>query len=413
MAGHASLAPASGRIRAIESLRGLAALAILAYHAGYQSGIVLTDAKLAPIAIRLDVGVTIFFLLSGFLLYRPFVRSRVLGTRAPWIERYVASRILRIVPAYWVALAVITVWLGLEGVWTPKGVVTYFGFLQSYDADTWNQGLAQAWSLCVEAGFYIFLPFFALLLRRFKGATPGERLRTEWIGLAALFAAGWAWNAVVLSTHNPSDNSTAPLLYSFPAYIDLFAIGMAVAVLATAVEAEPNKERRWLARLDRFPVLGVLLAVIAFWLATRVGLDGGNGDGFQWGARHFLYGIVAVGLLLPAVFGRPEHGFVRRVMSTRIGSFFGDISYGIFLWNVAVITWLDREGAVVRGGATAKWMQWIFVVLLLTTAIATISWYGLEKPALRLRDRLTRRLTRKGREDRPTQAERETDIAAP
>jgi peptidoglycan/LPS O-acetylase OafA/YrhL len=403
----------AGRIRAIESLRAIAALSILAYHAGFAAGINTSGARLAPFAVHLDVGVTIFFLISGFLLYRPFVRSRVLDTRPPWIERYVASRILRIVPAYWVALAVIAVWLGLSEVGSLGGIVTYFGFLQSYGADSWNQGLPQAWSLCVEAGFYIFLPFFALFLRRFRGATVADRVRTEWRGLAALFAVGLAWNMVVLSTGDPSDNSTAPFLYSFPAYIDMFAIGMGVAVLATAVEAQPG-ERRWLSTLDRRPVLGVLLAATAFLIATEVPLDGGNGTGSQWGARHYLYGLVGLGLLLPAVFGRPGHGFTRRAMTTRVGSYLGDISYGIFLWHVAVVTQFQDWNVVAQGGATAKWLQWIFFVLVVSIVIATISWFGLERPALALRDRLTRLLARRERREAPpTPAERETDIAAP
>ena len=50
------------------------------------------------------VGVDIFFVLSGFLLYRPFVRAHLAGTRGPAVGRYLKRRFLRIFPAYWLVL---------------------------------------------------------------------------------------------------------------------------------------------------------------------------------------------------------------------------------------------------------------------------------------------------------------------
>lgn len=97
MDGAGLLTPAKGRIRAIESLRAIAAISILGYHAAFASGILLSKARPVDYIWSLDVGVTIFFLISGFLLYRPFVRSRVLDAPPPLIERYAASRFLRIV----------------------------------------------------------------------------------------------------------------------------------------------------------------------------------------------------------------------------------------------------------------------------------------------------------------------------
>ena len=75
---------------------------------------------------------TVFFVLSGFLLYRPFVRARLLGGPAPPGAAYGWRRVLRIVPAYWVALALIALWLARRDVLEPGGALVYCGFLQIY-----------------------------------------------------------------------------------------------------------------------------------------------------------------------------------------------------------------------------------------------------------------------------------------
>ena len=103
----------STRSRQIDSLRAVAAISVLAYHALYK-GVLLqlpTGSPLSPWAAHLDVGVPIFFVLSGFLLYRPFVRARLSGSEAPDTEAYGWRRVMRILPAYWIALVVV----GLAG----------------------------------------------------------------------------------------------------------------------------------------------------------------------------------------------------------------------------------------------------------------------------------------------------------
>jgi peptidoglycan/LPS O-acetylase OafA/YrhL len=418
------MARARHRIGGIESLRGLAALSILAFHAAFPAGVLQGGATLGgyttplpQLASHLIVGVTIFFLISGFLLYRPFVRARVLGTRPPWIARYASSRVLRIVPPYWIALTVITIWLGLSGVFTLRGIPTYFGFLQIYDPATVNGGLSQAWTLCTEAVFYAFLPLYALVMRKLPDGSPEARLRGEWLGLAVLFAAGTAWNAFALHLHGPSQAASAPYLLSFPAWIDMFALGMGLAVLATAAE---HRQPRGLLTVERLPGLALLVAAVAFWAAaTRIGPHGGELiNGWQWEERHLLFGLVALGLLVPAVFTKPEGGWVQAAMTTRLGRWLGEISYGIYLWHVAFLTQLDRWGFSPPGPDAVRWLEWFVLGGLLTIAAAATSWYGLERPALAMRDRLAEQMRRHAarfrRRPAPvTEAEAETDIAAP
>jgi peptidoglycan/LPS O-acetylase OafA/YrhL len=412
------------RIGAIESLRGLAAMSILAFHAAFAAGVLGAGAELhgysSPLrefASQLGLGVTIFFLISGFLLYRPFVRARVIGTREPWIARYAASRVLRIVPAYWVALAAITVWLGLSGVFTPRGIPTYFGFLQIYDPATVNGGLPQAWTLCTEAVFYAFLPLYAMVMRKLPDGSRETRIRGEWLGVAVLFVAGIAWNAIALRLHNPAEPESAPFLLSFPAWVDQFALGMGLAVLATTAE---DRQPRLVLGVRRFPPIALLVSAVAFWTAASL-IAPPTGDlisGPQWETRHLLFGLVALGLLLPAIFPRHEGGWTAAAMTTRPGRWLGEISYGIYLWHVAFIIQLQRWGFSPPGAAGVRWVEWIALASSLTFVAAATSWYGLERPALALRDRLAEQMARhaarlRRRPAAATAAERETDIAAP
>ena len=147
---------------ALDSLRAIAALSVFFFHAvGFYARGSTQGNLIAPYVARLDVGVTIFFLLSGFLLYRPFVQARRQRRPQPPLIPYAWRRTLRIVPAYWVALTLATIVLALPGVFTLTGIPTFYGFLQIYSAETAFKGLGQCWTLCVEVSFYALLPVWA------------------------------------------------------------------------------------------------------------------------------------------------------------------------------------------------------------------------------------------------------------
>ena len=100
------------------------------------------DNAAQPYLRQLNVGVPVFFLISGFLLYRPFARTRYAGDRSPATLPYAERRGLRIFPAYWVALVGVVVLVGKSGeaatatpVFSVHGALTYFPLLQAYDSE--------------------------------------------------------------------------------------------------------------------------------------------------------------------------------------------------------------------------------------------------------------------------------------
>src|SRR3954468_20104855 len=104
--------PGNPRFPLVDGLRAFAAIAVVITHTGFLSTF-NAHGLAGEVTARLDVGVTLFFIISGFLLYRPFVAARLEHRPAPRIPVYARRRVLRIVPAYWLALTVLAIWPGL------------------------------------------------------------------------------------------------------------------------------------------------------------------------------------------------------------------------------------------------------------------------------------------------------------
>jgi peptidoglycan/LPS O-acetylase OafA/YrhL len=323
-------------------------------------------------------GVVIFFAISGFLLYRPFAQARFEGVPGPRLGAYAIRRLLRIVPAYWVALIVVTVVLGLNGVFTLHGVGTYFGFLQVYDVRTLDGGMGQAWTLDVELTFYAALVVLALALRRV--AVRGRRgfLFTELGTLAVLCAGSIAWQVAWLHWSSDASPRYYPALIALPASVDLFAVGIGLAVLSVGLQGRDP----WPVRvIDRAPWLPWVGAAACYWaLVHSTILFGGAKTISGWVIPHELRAAIALGLLAPAVFGAPGRGWVRRLLGMGWLRWVGEISYGIYLWHLAVVIELSRHRVPERFGTGA----FLVAVLSISGALAAASWYGLERYAVGL-----------------------------
>jgi peptidoglycan/LPS O-acetylase OafA/YrhL len=365
------------RFPLMDSLRGIAALTVVAIHVALPSGRLNPGVGGIRYVGRLDVGVAIFFLISGFLLYRPFVKARALGEPQPSTRAYLWRRALRIVPAYWLALTVTALALGLHSVFTGRGLWTYYGFAQIYSNASDIGGISQAWTLCVEVTFYLFLPLWAWIVRRAR--VP------ELAGCALLFAAAVAWKIPFVAGHDPIPATWA--LRALPAFLDHFALGMAMAVLS--VRWQEQGLPRGVRLLDRWPGLAWLFAAVAFWVvSTRIGLSGELFEPVnphQFLLRHELYGLVGLGMLVPAVVGDPSRGFVRRhVLGNRALLWLGLLSYGIYLWHQTAVRWLLDLGI---GDVRQPLLPPVFFVaaVALATLLAAVSYYGFERPILSLK----------------------------
>lgn len=386
-------APPSGyaertHFRLVESLRAMAALAVVLIHTSFVSGAVFLSSFKGLLA-HLNVGVTVFFLVSGFLLYRPYVAAAAQGLRPPLWRRYARRRFLRIAPAYWVALTVLAIGPGLFGVFTGDWWV-YYGLLQPYPIyhpvaacarELLNCGIAPTWSLSIEVAFYVALPIYAVFLRRLT-AKAGYRARL-WtdVGLLAVLAvASLALRLQLL--HRPA----LWWVYStIAANFVWFALGMALAVVSVALDHRRAKgaARRFPANLDAV-AWGAAVALYCL-LSLRLLPPTAASTALsrsQHVIEHLGLGAVALLVLLPAVFGQRNPGLLSRFLGNRLFSWLGKISYGIFLWHFPIMFYVADAGAVhwLPGN---PFISLSAVTLLVTIPLAAMSFYLVERPLIR------------------------------
>jgi peptidoglycan/LPS O-acetylase OafA/YrhL len=313
--------PGNPRFPLFDSLRGLAVLAVVVWHVfvltGAQDRRWLGDA----VATAGSLGPLLFFVLSGFLLYRPWIASDA----PPRTGRYFRRRALRILPAFWFALTVLAVYPGVTDVFTSHWW-RYYLFLQLYDPDTLTLGIPVAWTLCVEVSFYLALPLWALATRRLP-------LRGRLLALAGLAAFGAAIQ--IAAGREAIDDLIAQ---SLPGQALWFALGMTLAVLSAArIRARGLAEhpgRCWAVALAAYVALVVLrdqpngLYGLLLELQQRQPYP-------KLLADLALCGVILGLILLPAVWDAPR-ALPQRVLAAAPLAWLGLISYGVYLWHITI-----------------------------------------------------------------------------
>jgi len=313
------------RVRSLTGIRALAALLVVGTHAAYGTG-KEAHGYVGLLCSRLEIGVPIFFALSGFLLFRPWVKAAVEGSTPPLVGRYLWRRARRIMPAY-VAVVLAAYLLNPLLPPGPTPAQTWVGLLRhltltqiytnNYMLTYLHQGLTQMWSLAVEVAFYAVLPLLSyLLLVVLCGRCwrPGLLLA----GLGGLAALTPVW-LIVLQASHWLPNSAGMWL---PAHLACFAGGMALAVLQAMG-----------ARCYAFVVIP--LALVSYLIvATPIAGDVGMAPVKVWQplVKAVLYMIVATLMLAPLVLG--DRGWYVRMLGSRPMVWLGEISYEIFLIHV-------------------------------------------------------------------------------
>ena len=328
----------------LDAYRGIGMTMVLANHAAYATGFVFTSA-LGPFIARLDISVPMFFVMSGFLLFRPQAAALVAGRDLPSMRTFYTKRVLRIVPAYWVALVGLGILFGLQ-IASVRDWIANALLLPAlgYPAEVCNAsgtchvgyGITQAWSIGVEATFYVLLPLGAWALGRLAaGRARRGRIAVVTGGLVALYLAGVVFRVGVVVV-DPSWAGQS--LLWFPMYADLFAIGMGLA-LASVLVAEGRPLPRLAAALAERAWLCWTIAFGLYLLMTRFappdepfGLNGA-----EYLPRQLVYGVASAIWLLPAMFGDQRAGRLRHLLASRPLAYLGAISLSFYLWHLALI----------------------------------------------------------------------------
>lgn len=426
------------RLLGLDGLRGVAATLIVAHHAANVSG-AQRSAPFTQVAAVADVGVAVFFVLSGFVIYRPFAAAHAGGGAVPAVIPFWWRRALRVLPAYWFAL--FGLWaLGLNSFSSVGEVLAQASLTHVFSPGMAFTGISQSWSLSVELSFYAIVPLISWVLRR-RRSVPGRTgaaacyvdlgrntalgrpvvpggsgvagrhgvsARREWAMVGALFAAGYAVRlALSLGEVTWGDSTLRGMSFLWlPTNIDLFAIGMAIAVFharnfAGQGLAETVRPRAR-AVAERLRVLSapagpwwVAAAALLVWYAYAVGpADFNVGySGWFWERRQLTYGLIGLALVFPFSW-RGGRGPTRRVLASSVGVWFGAFSYGLYLWHNS---WIERLGtelaqpnpglpALLGTGFGDVWFPAALAVGLgLGLICGAIGWFVIEEPTQRFR----------------------------
>ncbi len=356
--------------RSLDGLRGIAVLLVVLFHYGY--------------CFPGWAGVQLFFVLSGFLITRGLVETRTQGA-ARYFGRFYWRRTLRIFPLNYLAIGVAALTYLLWQV--PARFDASWPWLASYTTNFLRMTAADVstcfihfWSLAVEEQFYLVWPAVVYLL------TPVQFRRL----VVALIVSGpviRATLAACLRRWGYTDVLLGQAIYVNPlASLDAFAMG---ALLVVAPEWG-RSVRRWtlLACLLAAAVVGVAHVLVmhrqggVFWPAFGYDMYLSRNHAYLWGYSWLnVVCFVAVAYCVASPEKKPllEHPWLM---------YLGKISYGIYVIHFPLLVvknhWFGEAPRVLD-----PWHGLLFLVYAaVTLGLATLSFYGLESPILKWKDRV-------------------------
>ena len=383
------------RFPGIEGLRALAAVSILIVHTwaeGSRSGRADFGQVLNNHFNDLSYGVTLFFALSGFLLYRPFAAALLSGAPRPGFLPYLRNRALRIIPAYWVILLLCGLIVGgllsresgrlQSGTLSEPGLFVRAAlFVQNYDPRTFLTGIGPAWSLAVEAVFYLALPLLALLAFSLTGPRTSRRVGAALAPAVLLLLVGLVGKSI--SAYVVPGSSAAAgwnadwhsvIDKSFLGQADLFSFGMALAVLHCLwVDGRIRLPRHWQSA-------SLLIAIAGYLVASRVSSQEVQ---LSYSPYNTLMAMSCALVVALVAFGNPRESQLVRFLNTRPLLWAGTVSYSVFLWHHPLILSLRDHGLTFEG--RVGFLLNLSITLLVTGVLSSLTYRFVEAPALALK----------------------------
>lgn len=345
-----------GYLASLDGARGFMTIAVLIAHtrmALFEGAIVYMD---------------VFFAMSGYLITSILLKDYRKHGRIS-LKKFYMRRVMRLYPALTAMVICFVVlswffatdfrerltealvsWFYLMDYWSPVSAFIGVGAEPHYTGHTW--------SLAVEEQFYLIWPLLLICLLRFSGVT----VRTAMIilGLALVF---WLWRIFLAA-----NGATIMHLYrAFDTRADALLLGCALAVLLNAIDISAYP-RFWKACAVSLLPIAVMTLIACLTLNHHM--------------RWYYYvsplfgaipGVIAVlGLL------HPERTFMHRLYEHPVPVFIGRICYGLYIWHFPIFAWV------------VTWAQPRYIVTFLvgwplTFAVATLSYYLLERPFMHAR----------------------------
>jgi len=375
------------RLSGLDGLRGLAALAVFGVH---YNQIVDVDVQVGPFDLYLllangEYGVALFFILSGLLLSQPFWKSVLYSANWPNTSTFFKRRLARILPAYYLALTVLII---LTGYWRyPQAwtdILLHYSFLFNYAEFSIFSINAPFWTLAVEVHFYCLLPLLFLLLRRHSSRNI--------VGIFLILSVlAYGLNVWLVSSMDKfilwpgSSNLTwirpygAVVTHSLLAHLPHFFIGIICGgwlLHLKTTRPQSFDDGDWRYEIIFWLSFGLVFLLLATELGEWIQIPYGR------------YGLPLVPLLLGAlVLSTPLTRSARKLLDSGPLRILGTLSYGVYIYHLPVLRLVDRNMAESAMNAREHWVYLGVISLALTLLAATVSYFLVERPALRLAHR--------------------------
>ena len=357
------------RLPGLDLLRAIAVLWTMQFHSFIVGGL---GADWAWLERYGWMGVDLFFVLSGFLIGGQLLRPLAQGA-TPSLRVFYLKRAFRILPAFWVVLAVYLLWPGFHEAPGMEPWWKFALFFVNLDIDYASKAaFSHAWSLCVEEHFYLLFPALALLLAR--KPSPMK----FWAVCIAVLLCGIALRSGIWLHDDALQPQRAWFVEDiyYPTWNRLD--GLLLGVMLAAWQAyRPATWARAAQHANLFAIAGALVLALAFWLfRDRVGLLG-NSIGWP---------VLSLALALLVFAAAQPHG-VLGARAVPGAAWVAAMSYSLYLVHKPVYALLQTHwGALLEGRGTAAWLAYGAASLL----AAALLHHAVERPMLRLRGRVLR-----------------------
>ncbi len=341
----------------LDALRFFAFFSVLIHHGPHADNFFLGLTKAVG-----DYGLSMFFLLSGYLITELLLREHQQTGTVVWMKFFI-RRALRIWPLYFAALAIA---VALALIAPQKLWVSWFGIAtMSVFCTNWvligpqlGVLIGHLWSISVEEQFYlIWAPVIKFGGKRLVLITSLIFFAVAGVWLAAFSAQGWK------------------LWFQTPVEFLFFAAG---ALIALQTSGKPLRAMSAATRGTLF--LAGLVALYAGSAIGCIGID--HVEGFSAAQLFAGYGCGAIGcgIIFFAALGMPT--------VPRLLIYLGKISYGLYVFHIAMLKIATQVVPASKGSALGM-MSVDAVALILSIAVAHVSYQYLESPFLRLKERFT------------------------
>ena len=379
------------RIPGADGIRAVACLLVVWHHTTQRFNPETSASWIQGIhffGMRGEVGVSLFFVLSGCLLSLPFWNAFINDTRVPNLRSYAINRAARIIPAYWFNLVfctAIAIWLFDQDInWWR--VISGLLFINSYHYSSFFPAELNGplWSIGLEVSCYLLLPMVLITIIK----------TTKSIPLATFGMVTWIFALQILNPLIVNNFMTDDKLkgwqygltggakqwlpyWNIGSFFTQFLCGSLAALIILALRSRGTLKSR------AFDLSFIVFAIAATCLVA-IRLVPGAPDSFtkQPYAAPF-YAILLAGAIVSAAFS----AHIYKLLDNKLFSWIAKLSFSIYLWHMFIIVIIERQFVekYIYYGLTDL-LQWVFIsaiVLMASILIAAISWRFLESPALK------------------------------